>query len=297
MFRPYLRWLYATPFILILVGAFSIFLRIISFIGDVETLMRLPSWFAHPLFGLLFIFAGVAWLYWVTRSEPETITLFRPDGLPYPKAKHPVVTIAAGAIVLAVTLSIPLWFYFTGSAKEVTLEKPEAPLKNTSPQTVTLLASYSLYSLLPISIPANSTAYVLQLNPAISEGFFLKVNGRSEPEIWPHDYGKGMDQISICEIANPGDRTYINVAVAFNTAFFEVKNTGKKMQKTKNKDGSITYSGQWTAGKNNSFFFNTDGEIFESGRLLKSFLHPVTIPLIEPRQKVKIYLINQSRFF
>ena len=186
-----------------------------------------------------------------------------------------------------------LFARFAASGNETTIEKERRP----PPPVTTLLTRYST-SLIPISIEPNSTAYVLQLNPNITEGLWEQRNTTSAPKIWPANVGKDvLDEIYICELANYTNTAFLNVAVVFNTAFFKVISTGERAQKKKNKDGTFSFSFPVDSSKNRLTFVDSrNGEVKISGPLVKSFLHPVVIPAINPRQTIKIYLINQSRF-
>lgn len=123
-------------------------------------------------------------------------------------------------------------------------------------------------------------------------------NGKSTAMIWPPNVGKDfLDQLYVCELTNHADKAYLNVTLRFNTAFFEVISTGAKVQKKLNKDGTTSFTLPLRATGRNSMTFNDkNGDVKKNGEILKSFYHPIVVPVIGPTQTVKIYLINQSRF-
>ena len=252
--------------------------------------MKLPPLMDNPFFGPALILAAFAWLVWIPRKPEVQPIIYGPNGIAYERPKHPVVILAGLAIVSSLLLALLIWLY---------LRRPiDAPTPTAKPPRLVTLVSTRFYmSGLPISVEPNSTAYVLQLNPNISEGLWEVHNENPAVKVWPSDVAKGIiDMIYVCELTNHADRAFLSVTVRFNTAFFEAKNTGDKLKNTVTKDGKSRVSMPVVSDRNAITFHDKEGNVKTNGQIFKSFYHPIVIPVIGPRQKIKIYLINQSRF-
>jgi len=74
--------------------------------------MNLPTWIGHPAFGAILVVGGFLWLVYL-KQQPETKGgILGPTGIPYEKPQHPVLGVAALAVLLAVISSIPIYCYF-----------------------------------------------------------------------------------------------------------------------------------------------------------------------------------------
>jgi hypothetical protein len=189
---------------------------------------------------------------------------------------------------LAVVLALVGW---------VIWPKPSSQPKS---YAATLLVRYASGAL-PFPVDPGTTAYVLQLNPNITEGLWeIKNNGQHAFD-WPRDIvpRKALtapELIYMCELTNHGDKALLDVVLVFPKRFHDLKKIGEAT-KTKNSDGtySVTIPGP-PRGDTSSFLDPDSGVVTTEGVLVKAINHRISIPAIAPRQKVTIYLVNQSRF-
>jgi hypothetical protein len=218
-----------------------------------------------------------------------------------------VIVLVIGGYFLYGALDVALERLQTSFAKKVvailrsqpsTLEQPQI---GTSPTvTQTILFRYDLENL-PISVPAQSTAYILQLSPNITEGLYEHVNSRKEDIWWPDKPKKNEDRdsIAVCEFSNYGETAILNIVTYFDISFYSaISISGGGIKK--NPDGKMTLSAPKISGMRTTVYSRfRDGKLISltPGDLVSSHEHKVVIPVIPAGQSRRIYLVNESKLF
>jgi hypothetical protein len=206
---------------------------------------------------------------------------------------------ALGTLVILISLGIlrvmPKTESWSSDSRTIGTKSTEQPPIHT------LLVRYS-ESTLPIRIAPKDTAYILQLNPNISEWVWEIPNPGQKSNTWPSDLhlkkgGPPGDFIYACELTNDEDKTFLDVSVNFEVSFHELEMVAVTV--TKNKDGTQSVA---LPRPGTDHVVVTLGHSKETqnltaardGAVVKKFTHSVSAPSISPRSTARIYLVNQS---
>jgi hypothetical protein len=182
-------------------------------------------------------------------------------------------------------------------------QKQVSSSQTTQSASETLLVRYTR-SDLPIRIAPRDTAYILQLNPNISEWVWEIPNLGQKAMTWPPDLhpkkgGPLPDSIYACEFTNDEDKTLLDVTISFEVSFHELEILPATI--THNKDGTESWTLP-TPGRDYILVAYGGSKdhagvtAARDGNLVKQFTRSASLPSIGPRSTARIYLINQSRF-
>lgn len=173
----------------------------------------------------------------------------------------------------------------------------QTPVVATPPApTHTLLVRYSR-TRLPISIAPNDTAYILQLNPNISEWVEEFPNRTKKIITWPPDLHTKSDAIYECDFTNNEDKVFLTAEAFFDVSFHQLQPVEASTKK--NKDGTASTTFPRPGLDHVIVAYGTAGEEVKAakdGALIKQFTRSIALPSISPGSTVRIYLINQSAF-
>jgi hypothetical protein len=208
-----------------------------------------------------------------------------------------VSLVVVGCVLFAVLLRV-----VAGYSTATPFPQPP-PTQAEQPPTHTLLVRYT-QGMLPIKIVPNDTAYILQLNPNITEWAWEVSNPKQKAITWPADLhpkkgGPPGDLIYACELTNDEDKTLLDVSVPFEVSFHELEMVPVTV--TKNKDGtqSVTVPRPGTdhvvltlGHPQNS----KDLTAARDGAIVKKFVHSISLRSIQPGSTARIYLVNQSNY-
>jgi hypothetical protein len=166
--------------------------------------------------------------------------------------------------------------------------------------THTLLVRY-LQGSLPIRIAPKDVAYILQLNPNITQWVWEVGNPEQGTITWPSDLhpqkgGPPGDFIYVCELTNHEDKTFLDVSVPFEVSFHELEMV--PLTFTKDKNGK-QLAGVPRPGVGHAIFVGSKDQkkiAARDGAIVKEFMHSVSLPSIPPGSTTRIYLVNQSKF-
>ncbi len=184
-----------------------------------------------------------------------------------------------------------------GTARQYSKDHAPVPVADAP----TLLVQYT-ESELPIEIPAMDSAYVLQLNPLITDQTFEITNPTKKKMWWP-EKPRTKDEFPlgpmyICRITNHGDKSLLNVSMVFKLSFASVE--PEHAWVTKHSDGTMSVSAD-SPGEDRIMFAQAlpGGEILsgKSGSVVSSHNHVVTIPAIEAHGTATLYLVPQTDLF
>ncbi len=183
--------------------------------------------------------------------------------------------------------------------------KPPVP-----PPTQTVLVRYSLAQL-PLSVPAKTTDYVLQLHPKIASGIYQISNDGTDAMWWPRKppttKERPLGPIYKCEFTNYGDKALLDVTVVFDITFYSVVEAHSEYKK--NKDGTVSLSatvpdkeipGTPDVGVKKTVYatyWKGKTEAITPGEVVSKLSHEAVILAIPAGHSATIYLVNQSRMF
>ena len=175
-----------------------------------------------------------------------------------------------------------------------TQQPPSPQPQATQRQTVAVLTRYSP-GMLPITIPPERDAYVLQLTPSITTGLFTVPNMKSSAVVWPNDIRGIPDQIIVCELTNHEEKALLAPEIIFEATFYRLKVVGQAMRQS-NPDGTLSLTWPAPAPEHDSVTFTRGTKAYARSEQVAQIKHPVSLPVLSPRQTERIYLVNQSRW-
>ncbi len=166
----------------------------------------------------------------------------------------------------------------------------------------TLLVRYSMGTL-PIDIHPQKTAYVLQLNPNITNYIWEVPNNGRKTIKWPLDFkvNKTSPPEAICvgEITNYGDKTLLDVSMSIKVSFHEldmvsvttsIDAKGKHVTMPTPGTDHIVVTFPDPTGRSKPLLGARDGAV------VKQFTHTISIPVIAPHMPVNLYFVSQSKY-
>lgn len=188
------------------------------------------------------------------------------------------------------------WGRYTHPAVRQTTTPQSQPVEQ---PTHTMLVRYS-EGALPIRIAPEDTAYILQLNPNITQWVWEIQNTGKTPMMWPADLhpkktGPPPEPTYVCTLTNDEQKTLLDVSIAFKITFHELETLPVIVKRKK--DGTQDVTIQRPGADHVVVVINRPGSPPTSARdgaLVKEFEHSVSIPSLHAGQSVKIYLVNQS---
>lgn len=219
-------------------------------------------------------------------------------------------TLALGPCGIVALVAIAIWGNHRLNPKAAS-PTPSAGAKPSSPAPApappesvrTILVRYQSAKL-PISIPPQTTAYILRLNPSVTEGLLEETNGNpSNYQPWP-DQKAPFESIYGCEFR--GESSLLDIALSFDISFYSVDVTTHSGGVKKNRDGTVTYEGLplpgATPGDVQDFVYELvtpDGIVTEMRprELVSTHKHRIVIPFFSAGQPQRVYLVNESKFF
>lgn len=199
--------------------------------------------------------------------------------------------------LLAVLILIGVWVW-------------PGPIPPPHPETPTVLVRY-IMNRLPISIPAKSTAYILQLHPKIGEGTYEESNDGSTDMWWPRKppakRERLLDGTYACQFTNYSDKALMDVAIVFDLSFYSVVEAQGAFKK--NSDGTSSLSVTLPQGEVPGIkrpgilravfgeYWNGKVRAIKPGVFVAEQKHRAVLPSIAPHSSATLYLVNQSRLF
>ena len=176
---------------------------------------------------------------------------------------------------------------------------PKATVK--TEDAPTLLAQYTP-RFLPIQIPAQSSVFVLPLNPSIGEHTDEIRNLTQVPTWWP-EKPRAKDEFPLgpmyeCRLSNYGTKALLDLSIVFELSFLSVK--PMKVSMHRDPDGTFTITGEQP---------EADQAVFaqalptlkplggKTGEVISKHAHIVTIPAIPAQGSVSLYLVAQTKLF
>ena len=209
---------------------------------------------------------------------------------------------------LRISTAVALLLFSWRFTRQLTLSTETKP--PTPPPVQTVLVRYSLAQL-PLSVPAKTTDYVLQLHPKIAFGMYQISNDGVDAMWWPRKPPKTeehpLDPIYKCEFTNYGDKALLDATLVFDITFYSVIEAHSEYKK--NKDGTLSLSatlpekeipGTPDAGVKRTVYatyWKGKTRAIAPGEVVSKLSHKAVILAIPPGHSATIYLVNQSRLF
>lgn len=207
------------------------------------------------------------------------------------------------AWVVALLAAGCLSLVYLAAAKVVNSELPKKHTGTSATASVeapTILVRY-WQSSLPISVPARSAAYVLQLNPVITDGTFEVNNDRDTSLSWP-EKERPSDQIPLgdmyeCTLANLSDKALLNTSLVFDVRFYSIAKVEASSKSKNRKSSSLTVGSPSPDGESFAYYWKGRVVSGKTGDLVSRHDHRVVIPAIPAHSNATLYLVSQTNLF